>query len=251
VTASSAWGAPARKVQYYRAIESRAVRGAKFVTAVSKHARDYISKSYGKLEDEIFVAPNGTQPQEDKAHFERPFKIIYLGGLESIYSPFDFVRTAEILRDTRYKFYILGDGSLRNEMIDYINRNSLDVTYLGFKDREKVLQILCQMQAGIYTVRDHIANRIASPLKVLDYTACGLPVISPRINETSSLVQKYDCGIVVERNEPNEFVNAIKELDNKDTWERKSLNAKEMIKKELTWEHTLQPLLTIYKDLPR
>lgn len=249
VTASSAWGAPVRKVQYYRTIESKAVRGAKFVTAVSKHARDYLAGSYGKPENEIFVAPNGTQLQAAKACFQRPFKIIYLGGLESIYSPFDFIRTAEALHDNRYKFYILGNGSLRNELIDYINRNSLDVTYLGFKNREKALQILCQMQAGIYTVRDHIANRIAAPLKVLDYATCGLPVISPRINETSSLVQKYDCGIVVQRNDPAEFAKAIKELDRKDIWEKKSNNAKRMVQKEFTWERTLQPLLTIYKDL--
>ncbi len=249
VAAFSAYGASPRKIEYYREIESKAVLNAKFVTAVSKSARSYLSNSYDKPENEIFVAPNGTQLLEAKAHFNEPFKIIYAGGFERKYNILAFLRAAEILNNGNYEFYILGDGSLRNEIIDYINKKHVNVSYLGFKNRKETLKVLSTMQVGICPLCDNVGNQISSPIKSLDYAACGLPIIITDVSEISLLIKKYDCGIVVKRNDPTEFANAIKKLNNKDIWEKKSINAKKMIEKELTWQQTLKPLLMIYKNL--
>jgi glycosyltransferase involved in cell wall biosynthesis len=52
----------------------------------------------------------------------------------------------------------------------------------------------------------------------------------------------------VEDSDPKGFNEAIKELQNKDIWERKSANGRRMIMEKYNWSLVLQPLKELYHD---
>ena len=211
--------------------------------------KEYVNEYFGKPNDLIIVAPNGTYVHEKKANYQTQMKILYGGVFDPYERVLDFVRTREILTGGNYQFYLIGDGLMRNEIFDYINENLVDIIYLGKKSRGKALEIFCDMQIGIAPSTQDIVRKTASPIKVLDYAACGLPIVTVNAGEWSDMIKEYDCGIVTENSDPEEFASAIKRLEDKKIWEIKSKNGRSMVKSECSWNKVLQPINRIYGPL--
>lgn len=235
-------------IKFWDVIERQAVKYADYVIVVSRLMKEYVNKHFGKLLDQIVVVPNGSELYKKKANYKTPMKIIYGGGFDAYEKVLDFVKIEETLKSGEYQFFLMGDGplSLRNEIFNYINSKYLNVIYLGKKPRNGSLEIFCNMQVGVAPSTKDIIRETASPIKVLDYAACGLPVVTVNAGEWSDKIKEYDCGIVVENSSPEEFVEAIKELSDQRIWRQKSENARLMIKQEYLWSDVLQPLSEIY-----
>ena len=84
------------------------------------------------------------------------------------------------------------------------------------------------------------------PVKIFDYAACGLPVITVDIGEWSNLIKEYNCGIVTKNGNPEDFAEAIDVLRDRRVWKTKSKNGRRMIKEKYNWDRVLIPLLDIY-----
>ena len=130
--------------------------------------------------------------------------------------------------------------------IDYINKNNVGILYLGYRKHEEALNIFSKMQVGVAPSTNDIVRRVASPVKIFDYAACGLPIVTVNAGEWSNIIKEYDCGIVTDSSDPMEFADAIKQLNYKEVWEMKSKNAKRMIEEQCNWNIVLNPLLDIY-----
>ena len=86
---------------------------------------------------------------------------------------------------------------------------------------EEIPEILLGADLGISFLRlQTFAHRIASPVKMAEYLACGLPVvINPGIGDTSRIIQTYRVGIIVNPDDPEyleQSVNAITEMIDND-----------------------------------
>lgn len=242
-------GEPEALINLWDSIEKRIIKNADCVIVVSHLMKEYVNKYFGKPLDQIVVIPNGSELYEKKANYKTPMKIIYGGGFDAYEKVLDFVKIEETLKNGEYKFFLMGDGPLssRNEILNYINNKYVNVIYLGKKSRNQSLEIFSDMQVGVAPSTKDIIRRTASPIKVLDYAACGLPIVTVNVGEWSDMIKKYDCGIVVENNGSKEFAGAIKELNDQRIWNKKSENARLMVKQECLWPKVLQPLFKIYQ----
>jgi glycosyltransferase involved in cell wall biosynthesis len=241
-------GEPGALINFWDSIERRTVKNADHVIVVSHQMKEYVSKFFGKSKDQIAIVPNGSQLYDKKAVYRTPIGVIYGGVFDPYERVLDFVKTAEILTSDDYQFFLMGDGQLRNEIFDYINSKFVNIIYLGKKPRNQCLEIFCDMQIGVAPSTKDTVRKTASPIKVLDYAACGLPIVTVNAGEWSDNIKEYDCGIVVEDSDPKEFNEAIKELQNKDIWERKSANGRRMMMEKYNWPLVLQPLKELYHD---
>lgn len=238
-------------VKFLEKIESETVKSADYVVVVSNLMRTYISAKYKKPLKQIFVIPNGSELYPQKASYALPLKIIYAGNFAYFERVLDFVKTSEFSRSEEYRFFLMGDGVLRKEIFDYINTNHTNVVYLGKKSKEETLQRFCGMQIGVAPSTKDMARRVASPMKILDYAACGLPIISVNAGEWSDMINKYDCGIVTKNSDPAEFADAIEYLKDEKVWIQKSNNARIMVREEYLWDKVLEPFVEIYEMIPR
>jgi glycosyltransferase involved in cell wall biosynthesis len=228
------------------------VSAAGAVLVVSPLSRDYVHRIYGKPLSQIHVVPNGSEPDERRvAAFRDPLTVVYAGNLAPYENVMDFVRLAELGAAQGLRFWLLGDGVLREPLLDYVNARSVDLAYFGRKTRAAALDRCARAQVGfagqsgaLDLERDH-PRQLACPIKLFDYAACGLPLVAPR-GEWSSLLEEADCGVIVEACEPGAYLEALRQLGDPTVWARKARNGVELVRSHFRWRRVLEPLATLY-----
>jgi glycosyltransferase involved in cell wall biosynthesis len=223
--------------------ERTAVREARAVLVVTPAMRDYVAGTYGRTSG-VMVCPNGTVEREETAVFAETLHLVYAGNFAAYENVTAFLQAAQQAADERTRFVLLGDGAQRNELLDYVNRHQVDVAYLGRKRYANVFGVLAKMQVGVLAQVGG-TPLTGSPLKVLDYASCGLPVLAGP-GAWAEPLGRYGCGIVVEAASGQAFARGLDAFRDRERWERMSRNAKRMVREEFLWRHTLQPLREYY-----
>jgi glycosyltransferase involved in cell wall biosynthesis len=97
------------------------------------------------------------------------------------------------------------------------------VIFLGTFKYEALPSILAEADIGIATsLPDSTFRYYASPLKLIEYMAAGLPVIATRVGQTEITMQEADAGILINHS-VEEFVKAaVSLLRDKALYERYS-----------------------------
>lgn len=215
-----------------------------YILAVSRRMKDYIAQEFGIPARKIIVIPNGSQPQLSSAQYEFPLKAIYAGTFAYWENVDDFINIAK-QANPKTKFYMAGAGPLKNQLLERIEKEKIPVTYLGYIPRQKIFSTLSKMQIGIAPSTKDLARLVASPIKVFDYLASGLPVLTPKIGDWGDLIYEEDCGIALEDDITEKYLEALHTLTDKNIWCRKSLNAVRVIEEKYSWNKTLMPLVDL------
>jgi len=101
-----------------------------------------------------------------------------------------------------------------------------NVKFLGFLSREENLRNIADSTLGLamYSDDSRYYMRYADPLKIREYAACGLPIISDKTTSTGKEMEGRGCGFTV--GSPDEAVERIIELwSNSELYEKCSKNA--------------------------
>jgi glycosyltransferase involved in cell wall biosynthesis len=235
-----------------RRSEQRVVSAAREVLVVSPLSRDYVHRTYGKPLEGIHVVPNGTDLDErPAASFRTPLTVVYAGNLAPYENVMEFVRLAELGAPQGFRFWLLGDGVLREPLLDYVNSRGVDLVYFGRKTRAAALERCARAQVGfagqsgaLDLERDH-PRQLACPIKLFDYASCGLPLVAPR-GEWSTILEEADCGVIVEACEAPAYLEALRQLSDPVVWSRKARNGVELVRSHFRWSRVLEPLAKLY-----
>jgi glycosyltransferase involved in cell wall biosynthesis len=235
-----------------RRTEQAVVSAARDVLVVSPLSRDYVHRAYGKALERIHVVPNGSEPDErPPAAFRSPLTVVYAGNLAPYENVMEFVRLAELGAAEGLRFWMLGDGVLREPLLDYVNSRGVEIVYFGRKARAAALQRCSRAQVGfagqsgaLDLERDH-PRQLACPIKLFDYASCGLPLVAPR-GEWSAILEEADCGVIVEACEAPAYLEALRQLDDPAVWSRKARNGLELVRSRFRWSRVLEPLKALY-----
>lgn len=232
--------------------EQRVVSAARDVLVVSPLSRDYVHRTYGKPLERIHVVPNGSEPHEGQAAaFRSPLTVVYAGNFAPYENVMEFVRLAELGAPEGFRFWLLGDGVLREPLFDYVNSRGVDLVYFGRKTRAAALQRCSRAQVGfagqsgaLDLERDH-PRQLACPIKLFDYASCGLPLVAPR-GEWSAILEEADCGVIVDECEATAYLEALRQLSDPAVWSRKARNGLELVRSRFRWSRVLEPLAALY-----
>jgi glycosyltransferase involved in cell wall biosynthesis len=248
LTGSDGWG------RWCNAREREIVQGAARVIVVSPDTAAFVRERYGISEAAITVAPNGAAPCDARAAFGQPLTVVYAGNFAAYENIMLFVRAAE-RAGSRFRFWLLGDGQMRNQVIDGINAHSLDVAYFGRKSPSVTREFLLRAQVGfigqtggpVVDVPGY-TNHVACPTKAFEYAACGLPSVFPP-GEWAKELRDADVGVQAATHDPGAFVDAIASLADEETWRRVAGNAARVARERFTWEEMLKPIAGLYEGL--
>lgn len=103
---------------------------------------------------------------------------------------------------------ILGDGPLRQELVELTVRNNTRIEFLGFCDRSTIID----------TVGRAVLQVIPSewyegfPMVVLEAYACGTPVVCSRIGSLNEIVEEGETGIKFEPGNPKDLAAKVQML---------------------------------------
>lgn len=145
------------------------------------------------------------------------YKIVYTGSLrkanEQIFALMDAIKLMQGAEYRDYRFLIYGKGDYEEELRKLCEEKGYsNVMVKGFVEKKYIPYILSKCDLNILNCQDHSILRYGgSQNKQFDYLASGHPIISGESNKYS-IIRNEGCGIAKAFNNPEEIVEAIKEL---------------------------------------
>ena len=103
------------------------------------------------------------------------------------------------------KLYIVGDGSLKNELETKVKNSGVDgIYFLGRVDNSKIGEII--NKSDIY-INPTTADNM--PLSLFEAFACGIPVISTNVGGIPNFIQNNKSGFLINSNDLEALVEKI------------------------------------------
>ncbi len=171
------------------------------------------------------------------------FKVVYTGAIRPINNVGNILDAAKLLQDKeQIQFLIFGDGNQREMLQKRIEDEKIsNVVMKGYVDKKYMPYVLSKSSINIlnYSQSKYNWSRGNSSNKLFEYMASGKPIIST-VKMGYSPIEKYNCGVSLEEDTPEELAEAVLRIYNMspDRFNEISENAKNGAKdfdyKELT-----------------
>ena len=179
------------------------------------------------------------------------FDLIYIGGLTVDRGVFKILKLASLLKHEfpDLKILILGkffNPTVENEFHRSINSYNLNaiIFYQEWIPAEKIGLLLKRSRFGLWLFNPQNKRlRLATPLKVLEYLAAGLPVITVKTPQMKALIEQNGLGVCTGY-QAKELAEATAKLMRLSEAEYGKLKAKclQITENRFNWE-TLEPQL--------
>lgn len=209
------------------------------IIVVSKYMRQRISDRWGVNPEKVFVVPNGVDTSNFNPNTSRKYpsgKLIfgYVGGFNHWQGTKELEKSAKA--HDRSEFLFVGK-----------EKNNVDnIKYVGRVPKSEVQSYYATCDVLVLPRPSHPATETASPTKFAEYAAMGKPILTTDVGKPADLVNKYNCGIVVE--DTNKLCRGFKKFESlsKKELSKMGTNARKMVKKELNMKSMKNNL---YKSL--
>ncbi len=161
---------------------------------------------------EMFMPPAAPPPG--------PPNIVFIGSFRAWHGVQDFVRAARLLieRGHPYRFTLIGDGPERAAAETLAAPYAQQFTFTGAVPHERLPELLAQAHLGVapFNTAPHPALRAAgffwSPLKIYEYMAAGLPVVTAAIPPLNAIIREGTEGALFREGDIADLAAAIERV---------------------------------------
>ncbi len=214
-------------------------------------ATPFIGKRFTKINTRTEVVNNFPIPDELASKRINVFKknqVCYVGGILRVRGILEMVKALEY-GDT--KLNICGkfeNQELREETMKL--KGWSNVIDYGFSSREEVSEVLGISMAGLVLFKA-LPNHINSqPNKLFEYMSASLPVIISNFEHWKEILDRFNCGICVDPEKPEEIARAIKRIKNNPEEAREmGKNARKAVEEVYNWNAEEKKLLAMYASI--
>lgn len=197
----------------------------------------------------VIVVPNGVMLEQFAAGRDKvphPPTLLYIGLLSEAWGVDLMLRALPLVREAvpDVRFLIVGDGYYRPGLENLAAELSLGeaVTFCGRQPHDQLASYIRQADVGVALYEPREFVKFASPMKVREYMAAGLPVLTTRVGQAEEVIEESGAGELVERTPEAVATAAVKLLSDPALRQRYSQNAIRYTE-NADWESVLLPLL--------
>jgi glycosyltransferase involved in cell wall biosynthesis len=224
------------------------------VVVVSDCLKKYLVESFDCDRESFFTVPNaGVFRGIVRPSRSTPRNVVYAGILE----PWERVDLAvesmfhvsKVNGEARLS--IAGEGSVKNDLLKIVRRLNLTnhVSFVGTVPYDKVSDFLVQGDVAVLPSTVDIVRKVACPIKLFDYLAVGLPVVTVNGLWWSDFIKLNNVGLVT-GTDPRDFADAINDLlSNPDKINTMSESASRLVREKYNWMEMAKKLLGIYEKI--
>ncbi len=232
------------------------------LAAVSSGVADYLGEIL-ESRHKIHVVPNGVDLQRFAAtrravrsrwqsrvagsRWAQPVVIGFVGTLRAWHG-------METLGQAFREFYaqnpaarllVVGDGPARTQLMEALGEATVATTITGKVSPASVPDYLAQVDMAVapYPAGESF---YFSPLKVVEYMACGLPTVASRIGDIPRLVQPDVNGVLVAPGDAAACCRAWRQLsENPERAMALGAQAIQTVQQSWTWDHAVGQMLAL------
>ncbi len=129
------------------------------------------------------------------------FNFLSVGRLEKVKGPDVLIKACLELkkRDSNFLLHMLGDGTMKNDLVEFVNKHGLNenVKLYGNSSKDEIISFMKSAQSHVITSR---AESI--PLVMVESARFGLPTIATNVGDCKYAINKYNIGIVARSEDP-------------------------------------------------
>ena len=206
----------------------------------------------------VEIIYNFTNLESDaKREVEKEFDAIYTGGITKLRGAWKILEAVKFaaIKIPQIKVLFLGTwfpSELKAQMQDYITTNNLSENVI-LKDNVPYQEVAgyyrkSKVGLGIFLPID--THRIILQIKIFEYMNFGLPIVGSNFGHINNIIEKHNCGISVDPENPEEIADALVDLLNDSReYQQMSENGKAAVLEYYRWELMEEKLKHIYSDL--
>lgn len=193
------------------------------------------------------------KPMESDAGLKKLYGItkpvvMYMGQLHGAqYAEMMIHATERILETEDVIFLIVGSGAREHFLLEQVVKRGLTdrVIFTGSVDHHDVPRYLSLADVAVACFEDNDITRCKSPLKIVEYMACGKAIVASDVGEVSHMLG--GCGLLTASGNIEELAQGIITLL-RDPGRRKTMEctARANAEKRFAWSVTTQNLLCAY-----
>lgn len=235
----------------------------KYADGVVGTSDEYTGRAFKKREQnipsatvyvgtEVDIFDNGVTKYSDE--FKKnpeEFWVTYAGSIGASYDIKTLIEAAKVLKEyENIKFFILGTGSLKEEMEDYANALSCkNVKFMGYVEYQKMAAFLNKSDVLINSYIKNAPQSIVT--KIGDYLSAAKPMINTcESPEFCKMVETDGFGINVEAENCEELVDGIKKFyTDKVLKEKMSVNARKCAEEKFDRKNAYKKIVKMVEKL--
>lgn len=183
-------------------IEKKRIPGSKIT--VIPNASDFESSKLA-MDSKDFVL------LRKKLGIEGMFSVIYVGA-HGIANKLDqLIDSAVLLREEKVEFILIGDGMDKQRLIKYASEKGVNnVKFLNPVSKQEVYSYILAADVGVSVLKKTDTFKTVYSNKTFDYMSCKKPVIMAIDGASRELVEKANCGLYAEPENPSDIADKIR-----------------------------------------
>jgi glycosyltransferase involved in cell wall biosynthesis len=251
---------PARIRRRYRLREARLIKRADLVVTVNPFLARIMADDYGCGFPEVILnAACLPREKETRSNLieklelgEKARIVLYQGWLSPERGLDRLVRIARYF-PAHVHLVIIGYGRHEEDLRAISTEQGTDdgrVIFVGRVEQDDLARLTPSADLGVIPYHGiDLNNQYASPNKLFEFLAAGLPFVCNDLPYLRTIIDTYGCGIVVDLAEPESAAQAIlAQLDDFESLQRLKLAANAAAQ-VLNWEVEGRKLIALYRRI--
>ena len=227
------------------------------ITVITDEMKHYLQRKYGSIEKPVGIWESGVdvnrfKPLEKnmilkvKQGFEEDdFVCFYHGAINSRRGVIELVESFRIVkpRESKIKLFILGSGDSYDKICEIIETYNLQDTVKlhGWVDYAQVPDFISIADLCIVPLPDIDWWRVSSPLKLMEYIACGKNILLTDMVAHTNVVGRNENYFWIREPKPEYFAEGIEESNrcyknDPHFYYAKGMTEREKFVDKITWE---------------
>ncbi len=228
--------------------ENYACKKFDYIVAATPYIRDKFLK-INKNSIDVNNFPILGELSNDVSWEDKKDEVCYVGGISEIRGIKEIVKSLEFTENIMLN--LAGNFSEKDTEEEVKSYKSWSkVNELGFLGRKEISNVYKRAKVGLVTLHPIINYLDSLPVKMFEYMAAGLPVISSDIKLWKEIVEGNKCGICINPLDPREIAKAIDYIVfNSKEAKRMGENGKKAVVERYNWGIEEQKLFNIYRGI--
>ncbi len=205
----------------YRETDKIFTTSPSFVDAIANRKKpvDRNKIHYWPQYAEEFYRPMEPQTIDGIDNTDGYYKIAFTGNIGTAQGLDILPKTAELLKEEKVKFVIVGDGRYQPEFERQIKERNVSDKFIMIPrvPSERVPEILSVCDAGFISFNDTKLWEMTIPAKLQSYMACGKTIIASASGETKRVIEDAKCGVCTMLGDSESLADEIRRLISEDS----------------------------------
>jgi len=246
-------GLKGKKVKqgFWRIVEKLFIKKVDHIITTGKLDSDFLIKKY-KVDDPILLRNLPRYYKPEKEHNLRSLfrinhnqKILLYQGV--IHKGRGLRPTYKALKELKdCLLVIIGDGEFEDYFRNLAKKMGINeqVFFAGKVDQDEILSYTKTADIGLSIIENmSLSYYYALPNKLFEYIMAEIPVVVSNLPQMKEIVERYEVGLVVDLDNPDEIVEAIRQLTDNEVLYKKFKENCKTASQELNWENEAKNLL--------